>query len=240
MIILGDLNSYRMEDPIRTLVAAGYTDLIEEFVDEETYSFLFDGQLGYLDHALATDTLVGQVTDATEWHVNADEVPLFDYNDTVRDVGEATFERESNALDLDEPDFRRSSDHDPVVVGLDLSSLVVDEAVIVSPPRGGGTLALLAHVDGEYSACPRVKLAVGGVDVVNTATTRIGGTCIAITGRGLVTFSLATGHVGAVVSLPAAFRLPSNNVVTFSVRLDGVAHVADQPGRRLGAFWTAT
>ena len=63
---------------------------------------------------------------------------LFDYNDTVRDPGEAVFERESAATDLDEADVRRSSDHDPVVVGLDLSSLAVDDAVIVTRPRGGG------------------------------------------------------------------------------------------------------
>ena len=39
-----------------------------------------------------------------------------------------------------EPDARRSSDHDPVVVGLDLGSLHVDAAVIVQKPRGGGSL----------------------------------------------------------------------------------------------------
>ncbi len=240
VIIMGDLNSYRREDPIRALVDAGYTDVIEEFVGTGTYSFLFDGQLGYLDHALANDSLLGQVTDAEEWHVNADEVPLFDYNDTIRDAGEATFERESTAADLDEPDFRRASDHDPVVVGLDLSSLDVDHAVVVARPRGGGTLVLSAAVEGEYDTCPTVQLAVEGVDVVNTPTTRVGRTCIAITSRGLVTFTLDGGNLAAALSLPAAFRLPADNVVTFSVRLDGVAHVADQPGRRIGPVWIAS
>jgi predicted extracellular nuclease len=239
VIILGDLNSYRREDPIRTLVGAGYHDLIEQLVGEDTYSFLFDGQLGYLDHALANDTLLGQVTDAAEWHVNADEVVLFDYNDTIRDAGEAAFERESAAADLDEADFRRSSDHDPVVVGLDLSSLAVDHAVIVAGRRGGGTLALSAAVEGVHDSCPRVQLAVEGVDVVDTATTRIGGTCVALTSRGLVTFTLDGGDLSAVLSLPSAFRLPADDVVTFSARLDGVAHVADQPGRRIGPIWIA-
>ena len=84
-----------------------------------------------------------------------------------------------------------------------------------------------------------MRLAVEGVDVVNTPTTRIGGTCIAITSRGLVTFTLDGGDLAAVLSLPTAFRLPADNVVTFSVRLDGVAHVADQPGRRIGPIWIA-
>ncbi len=117
-LIIGDLNSYRMEDPIVALESKGYTDLHERFDGAEAYSYLFDGQLGYLDTALANGPLLGQVTGTTSWHINADEVPLFDYNDTILDVGEPSFERESNALPLYAPDERRSSDHDPVVVGL--------------------------------------------------------------------------------------------------------------------------
>jgi hypothetical protein len=84
-----------------------------------------------------------------------------------------------------------------------------------------------------------VHLAVEGVDVVDTATTRIGHTCVAITSRGIVTFTLYGGDLSAVLSLPSAFRLPADDVVTFSARLDGVAHVDDQPGRRIGPIWIA-
>ena len=73
-LILGDLNSYRRETPITTLTGKGYTDLIEEHIGDDAYSFLFDGQLGYLDHALATQSLAAQVTGVTEWAINADEV----------------------------------------------------------------------------------------------------------------------------------------------------------------------
>ena len=59
------------------------------------YSYVFDGQLGYLDHALANASLTPQVTGVAEWHINADEIPLFDYNDDVKDTGEPTFEEES-------------------------------------------------------------------------------------------------------------------------------------------------
>ena len=122
VLVMGDLNAYAQEDPITALEAAGYTDLHELFEGADAYSYVFDGQLGYLDIALANDALLGQVTGATTWHINADEVPLFDYNDDVRDVGEASFERESSALPLYAPGPLRSSDHDPVVVGLDLVS----------------------------------------------------------------------------------------------------------------------
>ena len=127
-LVIGDLNSYSMERPITTLEAAGYVDLLEQYEGLESYGYLFDGLLGHLDHALATESLAAQVTGAGGWKINADEVPLFDYNDTVRDTGEAVFERESDALPLYEPNAYRSSDHDPVIVGLALSSNVAPVA----------------------------------------------------------------------------------------------------------------
>lgn len=121
VLVIGDLNSYRMERPITTLEDAGYTDLVERFGGDKAYGYVFDGQLGYLDHALANPSLDSQVTGATEWHLNADEPTLLDYNDTVLDAGEASFERESAAPPLSAPDAYRSSDHDAVVVGLELT-----------------------------------------------------------------------------------------------------------------------
>jgi hypothetical protein len=92
---------------------------------------VFDGQLGYLDTALANQTLLPQVTGTTAWHINADEVPLFDYNDEFRTADEADFERESNARPLYRDDPLRSSDHDPVIVGLSLG----DPAEVVADLR---------------------------------------------------------------------------------------------------------
>ena len=123
-LIIGDLNAYAMEDPITALTNAGYTDLINLFQGSSAYSFVFDGQLGYLDHALANGALLPQVTGVTEWHINADEVNVFDYNDDIRDIpGEASFERETSIGPLYAPDPLRSSDHDPLLVGLGLDSI---------------------------------------------------------------------------------------------------------------------
>jgi hypothetical protein len=122
-LIIGDLNSYAKEDPITALAAAGYTDLVAQFGGPDAYSFVFDGQLGYLDHALANGSLLDQVSGATAWHINADEVNVFDYNDDIRDEpGEASFERESGASPIYAPDPLRSSDHDPVLIGLELDT----------------------------------------------------------------------------------------------------------------------
>ncbi len=42
--------------------AKGYTNLIERFNGTEAYSYAFDGQWGYLDHALGTASITRQVT----------------------------------------------------------------------------------------------------------------------------------------------------------------------------------
>ncbi|UCG26471.1 MAG: ExeM/NucH family extracellular endonuclease [Chloroflexota bacterium] len=120
-MIVGDLNSYRMEEPIDALKMGGYTDLLNAVIGPEAYTYLFDGQLGYLDYAMANGTLSGQVTGVTAWNINADEIPLFDYNDEILDPGERSFERESDAEEIYESNAFRASDHDPVLVGLDLN-----------------------------------------------------------------------------------------------------------------------
>lgn len=118
VLIIGDLNAYAKENPITTLEGAGFTNLVAAFGGAGAYSYLFDSQLGYLDHALATSSLTPQISGVADWHINADEIPLFDYNDEVRDTGEATFEEESDVLPLYQANEFRTSDHDPVVIGL--------------------------------------------------------------------------------------------------------------------------
>jgi predicted extracellular nuclease len=136
-LVIGDLNSYDKEDPIEAIRAAGYAELVRQFQGEFAYSYLFDGQLGYLDTALASPTLASQVTGTTIWHINADEPDLLDYDTSFKsDAQDALFE----------PDAYRSSDHDPVIVGLDLAAFgfgglepPIDEA---NTARAGRTVAV--------------------------------------------------------------------------------------------------
>jgi hypothetical protein len=121
ILITGDLNAYREEDPIVALEDAGYTDLLDTELGSDVYTYVFDGQLGYLDYVLANQTLLPYVVDVVAWNINADEVNLLDYNDTVLDSGEAFFEEKPDANPIYSPDEYRSSDHDPVIVGLDLA-----------------------------------------------------------------------------------------------------------------------
>lgn len=120
-MIVGDLNAYAMEDPIVNLVNAGYTDLAAMFEPNGT-SFVFSGEWGTLDYAMVNADLLPQVTGMTLWNINADEVSLLDYNDTVQDNGEQAFEAKPPTNPLYNPDEFRSSDHDPIVVGLSLGN----------------------------------------------------------------------------------------------------------------------
>jgi hypothetical protein len=111
-LVIGDLNAYDHEDPIDVLVAGGYADQIKRFHGELAYSFVFDGQNGYLDHALANPSLAPQVTGADDSHINADEPDVLDYDTSFKPPAQEA---------LYEPNQFRSADHDPVLVGLALS-----------------------------------------------------------------------------------------------------------------------
>jgi len=126
-LVIGDLNAYDKEDPIDALIAGGYTDLLSHLLGEFAYTYVFDGQLGYLDHALANDALLGEVTGVTAWHINTDEADLIDYDTSFKkDAQDAIYA----------PDAYRSSDHDPVVVGMCLvSSSVTMTPDILWPPN---------------------------------------------------------------------------------------------------------
>ncbi|GAA1181517.1 ExeM/NucH family extracellular endonuclease [Ornithinimicrobium humiphilum] len=122
VLIIGDLNSYDHEDPIRELREDGFVDLLKVFGGEYAYTYVFDGVLGYLDYAMASDALAPKVTGAAAWQINADEAPVLDYELNFKGPGQAA---------LFAPDPYRSSDHDPVLVGLDL---VAPELEVVASP----------------------------------------------------------------------------------------------------------
>jgi len=111
-LIIGDLNAYAKENPITHIINAGYTDLIHKFGGSTAYSYVFDGQAGYLDHSLASNSLTPQVLYTADWHINADEPISLDYN--------TEFKSAAQINSFYSPDAYRSSDHDPLVVSLKL------------------------------------------------------------------------------------------------------------------------
>lgn len=113
VLVIGDLNAYNQEDPIDAMRAKGLVDLREQLEaqnpsDEQPrdYSFIYRGQSGSMDHAMATKTLAADVTGVATWHINSDEPRFLDYNE------------EYNPEVLYQADPFRSSDHDPVLIGI--------------------------------------------------------------------------------------------------------------------------
>lgn len=115
VLLIGDFNSYAKEDPIRTLETAGFINQVARFSGAEAYSYVFDGQWGYLDQGLASASLSHQVTGAGDYHINSDEPSVLDYNTNFKSAGQI-----SSLFNADE---FRTSDHDPVVLGLNLHQI---------------------------------------------------------------------------------------------------------------------
>lgn len=116
ILIMGDLNAYAMEDPITTLTKGGMTDLHRYFHADSSYSYVFRGQAGYLDHALANSSMLAQITGMAPYHINSDEDDRYTYDGSWSD----------NTM-------FRSSDHDPVIVGLRLDhSAAIVEGVSIN------------------------------------------------------------------------------------------------------------
>ncbi|TWX65294.1 ExeM/NucH family extracellular endonuclease [Colwellia demingiae] len=115
-LIIGDLNAYGKEDPINAITHNDYHNLVAKFMGSAGYSYSFGGEIGYLDHALASDNLASQVVDATVWHINADEPRIFDYN--------TEYKTSEQLLSYFAEDAYRASDHDPIIISLNLQSEV--------------------------------------------------------------------------------------------------------------------
>lgn len=140
-IIIGDLNAYAKEAPISAIEDAGYTNLATSFDGEFAYSYSFDGRLGSLDHALANTAAFEKVIDVTEWHINADEPISLDYN--------TNFKSDDQIINYYAADAYRMSDHDPVLISLQLGEdeVVVEEPIVEEPETdnssSGGSLGFL-------------------------------------------------------------------------------------------------
>jgi uncharacterized protein len=150
-LIVGDLNSYAQEESIDAIKAgpddtAGtsddYTNLVQQYVGTYAYSFVFDGQSGYLDHALSSSSLTAQVTGLTEWHINADEPDVLDYDTSFKPPAQDAL-YEANAY--------RTSDHDPILVGLGLETTFDDLCRL--------TRRTVTNADVADSLCAQLDLA---------------------------------------------------------------------------------
>lgn len=165
VLVMGDLNAYGLEDPIDALKQLGMTDEVAKHVSlPDRYSYTFDGASGYLDHVIATDTMDGQVTGVDIWHINADEPNVLN------------FETQYNPPSLYQANAYRSSDHDPVVVELDLYtsySLALDSTLSHLSGFPGQTITYTLLVSNTGTAAQTFTISVGTSQWKTTAPTSI-------------------------------------------------------------------
>ncbi|WP_157642301.1 ExeM/NucH family extracellular endonuclease [Burkholderia ubonensis] len=147
VLLIGDLNSYAKEDPIRALEARGYANLVARFRGDDAYSYVFGGEAGYLDHALATSTLAARVKAVHVWHINADEPVALQYT-----PGYKTREQQSRYY---APDPYRSSDHDPVVIDLALGDRACGHRRLNLPVFLTNSVTFTCATDSPESAARR-------------------------------------------------------------------------------------
>lgn len=112
VLLIGDFNSYTHEDPIRLLEARGYRNLVSRWIGANAYSYVYNGEAGYLDHALASLPLASHVKAVHEWHINADEPLALQYT--------LAYKSADQQKTYYAPDAYRSSDHDPVLIDIAL------------------------------------------------------------------------------------------------------------------------
>jgi uncharacterized repeat protein (TIGR01451 family) len=226
VLLLGDFNSYAKEDPITTLTGGGYTDLALALLGPSAYSYLFDGQLGHLDYAFASASLASQITGIGNWHINADEVPLFDYSDEGLDSpGEASFEEKPDGSALVPPRVvfqpaspYRASDHDPVIVGLfRIADLSVSKVDTPDPVSAGTNLTYTITLT---NAGPNVA------DTVSLSDTLPAGTTFkSLTSPGGWSCTTPAVGSGGTVSCGIANMPVGSAIFTLTVQVDAnVAH----------------
>ena len=101
ILLVGDYNSYTYEQPLQTIIQAGYADMLMQYAPKG-YSYVYYSEAGYLDRVFASPTMSTQVTKVQPYHLNADY-----------------FYSRGFKRGLDETIFRYA-DHDPILIHIKL------------------------------------------------------------------------------------------------------------------------
>ncbi len=142
-LIIGDLNSYLLEDPIATIKSAGFVNVAENFGQipggPPDYTYVYQVQSGTLDYVLASPSMFAQIPYVFDMHVNADEPRALDYNDY-------------NQPGLYASDVYRYADHDPLMITLSSWEVtqVGDELRIFYEADGISPQYAVLHLNDSY------------------------------------------------------------------------------------------
>ena len=148
VLLLGDFNAYTHEDPLLHLYGAGYKDATAlEGRGEVTYSY--QGLNGSLDHVLLNESAAERFTGSDVWEINAPESIALEYS-----------RYNATAGDFYRADAFRSSDHDPVLVGLAAGTAAAESTTLtllnindfhgrIGPAGNGDTVAFAGTVEEQ-------------------------------------------------------------------------------------------
>ncbi|MCX7553671.1 ExeM/NucH family extracellular endonuclease [Marinicella sp. S1101] len=114
--VVGDFNSYQLEDPMRKLKVMGYLNLADDFLGKNNWTSSYRGQVGSLDYILANEAGKKLITGLTQWHINSVSVDEYGYNNEPLDKG---IERPESLFQINP---YSSSDHDVVLAGISFDS----------------------------------------------------------------------------------------------------------------------
>jgi predicted extracellular nuclease len=156
VLSVGDYNAYGFEDPMFTLeqdavdaLADGggglYSQTKRYISAADRYSYQFGNESGELDHAMATKTMTQQITGAAIWHNNSDEPIVLDYNVEFKTAGQQA---------LNVGTAYRTSDHDPVIVGLSLLQPTAADGAIsgrITDANGNPVAGAVVNLSGTQN-----------------------------------------------------------------------------------------
>ena len=195
LLLIGDMNAYGMEDPIRVLTSYdpaaqprqimsasfttlagqpfeesgsalgkgyGFVNLNTRFHGTDTYSYSYEGELGNLDHALASPSLAAKVIGIEDWHINSAESNFFEYGSKY-----------TGQLAKSDGPFS-ASDHDPVLVAIQYplppAGVISLESAVASVEEGSTLTLSVARRDGTYGeASVSYRISYGSADANDVA-----------------------------------------------------------------------
>ncbi|UWP82507.1 ExeM/NucH family extracellular endonuclease [Dactylosporangium fulvum] len=202
VLLLGDFNAYTFEDPMQVLYDAGYRDL--NTAGKATY--VFGGESGSLDHAVASPSLAARVAGVDVWQINAHESFAFEYD------GNPAFYA---------PNPYRASDHNPIVVGIN-----VPKCTTTITGRHNGPLTVSSGIACLDNATVSGPMAVAaGASLVATGGTISG----PVTANGPALFILS----GTTVSGPVTVNGATGPVLIEKAKISGPVTVTGNQGVRL-------
>ncbi len=165
--LVGDFNSYGEEDPLQVLYEAGYVDA-EQALGIDSSSYSFSGLSGSLDHILMSGAARERAVGGDIWNINSGESVALEYS---------RYNVHGTLFSV--PDPFRSSDHDPVLVGITAGAderVVTRTGLIALPPVHINRVlpaTLLATVSGASGVAGTVEFREGAT-VVGTASVKGG------------------------------------------------------------------